>query len=197
MTNATIRCPSTWCAPVACPPQLPFRCWCRLLFDCCGIFIKWRSPKTKAAPLSLFFDASHFAPPSEHTNDSERKPHSLRPTYGVGEQRRHDLVVPLLYPWRVRAKPLVGRVSSLSCWLSCLCGCCGKATFSFYTGSKTKLAKPKWPTYAPSFYKICAQRQQIYQCWAQTVTIFWFAPRVNIVVQSIVCWIYEGAKSVQ
>ncbi len=43
---------------------------------------------------------SHFAPPSEQTNNSGRKPDRSRPACGVGWRRRHDFVAPLLYPWR-------------------------------------------------------------------------------------------------
>jgi len=30
------------------------------------------------------------------------------PAHGVGERRRHDLMAPLLYPWRERAKAAGG-----------------------------------------------------------------------------------------
>jgi hypothetical protein len=46
-------------------------------------------------------------PPSEQTKESELEPDGLRPAYGVRERRHHDLVVPLLYPWRERGQ---------SCW---------------------------------------------------------------------------------
>ncbi len=86
------------------------------------MLIKRRPPKAKAPPLSLLFDASYFASQSEQTNDSKRNPDSLWPAHGVGERRRHDLVVPLLYPWRDRGKIhcKVGWHGS-SCWLLCLC----------------------------------------------------------------------------
>ena len=52
-------------------------------------------PKAQASPLSdLFFDPSHFAPPSEQTDDSVPNPDSLRPPHDVGNQRRHDLMAP-------------------------------------------------------------------------------------------------------
>jgi hypothetical protein len=87
--------------------------------------IKRRSPKAKAPPLSLLFDASYFASSSKQTNDSEHNPDSLRPAHGVGEQRRHDLVAPLLYPWREMGQSCwrVGWHGS-SCWLLCLCVLC-------------------------------------------------------------------------
>jgi hypothetical protein len=86
------------------------------------ILIKQRPPKAKAPPLSLLFDASYFASPSEQTNNSERNPDGSRPAHGIGEQRCHDLVVPLLYPWRERGQSRwrVGWHGS-SCWLLCLC----------------------------------------------------------------------------
>ncbi len=89
------------------------------------ILIKWWPPKAKASPLSLLFDASYFASPSKQTNDSERNPDSLRPAHGVGERRRHDLVVPLLYPLgeRGQSRWRVGWHGS-SCWLLCLCVLC-------------------------------------------------------------------------
>jgi hypothetical protein len=52
-------------------------------------------PKAQASPLSnLFFDPSHFTPPSEQTDASVCNPDSLRPAHGVGDQRRHDLMAP-------------------------------------------------------------------------------------------------------
>jgi hypothetical protein len=98
------------------------------------ILIKRRPPKAKAPLLSLLFDASYFASPSEQTNDSECNPDSLRPAHGIGEQWRHDLVVPLLYPWRERGQSRwrVGWHGSL-CWLLCLCVLC----FLFCASSKT------------------------------------------------------------
>ncbi len=97
------------------------------------ILIKRQPPKAKAPPLSLLFNASYFASPSEQTNDSERNPNGLRPAHGIGERRRHDLVVPLLYPWRDRGQSCwgVGWHGS-SCWLLCLCVLC----FVFCAASK-------------------------------------------------------------
>ncbi len=89
------------------------------------ILIKRQPPKAKAPPLSLLFDASYFASPSEQTNNSKRNRDSSRPVHGVGEQRRQDLVAPLRYPWGKRGQSLwsVGWHGS-SCWLLCLCVLC-------------------------------------------------------------------------
>ncbi len=97
------------------------------------IFIKRRPPKAKAPPLSLFFDASYFASPSEQTNDSDRNPNGLQPAHSIGERWRHDLVASLLYPWRERGQSprRVGWHGS-SCWLLCLCVMC----FVFCAASK-------------------------------------------------------------
>jgi hypothetical protein len=61
---------------------------------------KWQPPKAKAPPLYLLFNASYFASPSKQTNNSKWNPNGLRPAHGFGERRHHDLVAPLLYPWR-------------------------------------------------------------------------------------------------
>jgi hypothetical protein len=74
----------------------------------------------KAPPLSLFFDASHFAPPSKQTNDSERKTDGSRPAYGIGERGRHDLVAAALPMERERAKPLGVGWHGSSRWLLCV-----------------------------------------------------------------------------
>ncbi len=60
------------CIPPQVPPRslLTFHCRHQLLFDCCVQFNKLRPPKAKAPLPSLFFDASHFAPPSKQTNSS-------------------------------------------------------------------------------------------------------------------------------
>ncbi len=107
------------------------------------ILIKQQPPKAKAPLLSLLFDASYFASPSEQTNNSERNPNSSRPVHGVGEQWRHDLVAPLLYPWSERGKShwRVGWHGS-SCWLLCLCELCfvfcaptnNQTTVPFFSG---------------------------------------------------------------
>jgi hypothetical protein len=68
--------------------------------------IKRGPPKAKTPPLFLLFDASYFASPSKQTNNSKRNPDGLQPAHGIGEQRLHDLVVPLLYPWRERGQSL-------------------------------------------------------------------------------------------
>jgi hypothetical protein len=85
------------------------------------ILIKRRPPKAKAPPLSLLFAASYFASPSKQTNDSKRNPNGSRPAHGVGERRCHDLVAPLLHPWRERGQShwRVGWHGS-SFWLLCL-----------------------------------------------------------------------------
>ncbi len=72
------------------------------------ILIRGQPPKAKAPPLSLLFDASYFAPPREQTNDNKRNPEGSWPACGVVEQRRHDLVAPLLYAWRERVQAAGG-----------------------------------------------------------------------------------------
>jgi hypothetical protein len=69
--------------------------------------------------------ASYFASPSEKTNNSERNSDGLQPAHGIGEWWRHDLVAPLLYPWRERGQSRwrVGWHGS-SFWLLCLCVLC-------------------------------------------------------------------------
>jgi hypothetical protein len=110
-------------------PSLPFSpmhpltltpSFIRLLF----ILIKRQPPKAKASPLFLLFDASYFTSPSKQTNNSERNPYGSWPAHGVGEWRHHDLVAPLLYPWRERGQSRwrIGWHGS-SCWLLC-CVCC-------------------------------------------------------------------------
>jgi hypothetical protein len=98
------------------------------------ILIKRWPPFAKAPPLSLLFDASYFASPSKQTNNSKRNPNGSQSAHGVGERRCHDLVAPLLYPWRERWQShwRVGWHSS-SCWLLCLCVLC----FVFCAASKT------------------------------------------------------------
>ena len=72
------------------------------------LLTKRRPPKAKTLPPSLFFDGLHCNAPNEQTSDSEHKPDSSRPAHGVGKRRRHDLMAPLLYPWRERAKATGG-----------------------------------------------------------------------------------------
>jgi hypothetical protein len=98
------------------------------------ILIKRRPPKAKAPPLSLLFDASYFASPSKQTNNSERNPDGLWPAHGIGVRWHHDLVAPLLYPWRERGQShwRVGWHGS-SWWLLCLCVLC----FVFCAASKS------------------------------------------------------------
>ncbi len=73
-------------------------------YSVCGA----RPPTAKAPPLSLFFYASYSPLPSKQTIDSERKLDGSRPAYCVGERRCHDLVVPLLSPWRERGQSRLG-----------------------------------------------------------------------------------------
>ncbi len=103
------------------------------------LLIKQRPPKAKAPPLSLLFDASYFASPSKQTNNSECNRDSLRPAHGVGEWRRHDLVAPLLYPWRERGQSCwrEGWHGS-SCWLLCLCVLC----FVFFAPTDDQMTVP-------------------------------------------------------
>ncbi len=116
------RPPHTFQLGLASSPTHPLRStpssiW--LLF----MLIKRRPPKAKAPPLYLLFHASYSASPSEQTNDSERNPDGSRPAHGIGEQRHHDLVAPLLYPWRERGqRQLRVRWHGSSCWLlNCVC----------------------------------------------------------------------------
>jgi len=68
------------------------------------ITIKQRPSNAKAPPSLYLFNASHFSPPNERTNDSKRKLNGSQPVYGGGERRRDDLVAPLLYPPKVRGQ---------------------------------------------------------------------------------------------
>ncbi len=113
------------------------------------ILIKQRPPKAKAPPRSLLFDASYFASPSKQTNNSECNPDGLRPAHGIGERWRHDLVVPLLYPWREggQSRWRVGWHGS-SCWLLCLC----VLGFVFCAASKT--IRCSWVSPYLIFWKI-------------------------------------------
>ncbi len=106
------------------------------------ILIKRWPPKAKAPPLSLLFDASYFASPSNQTNNSERNPNGSRPAHGVGERWCHDLVAPLLYPWRERGQShwRVGWHGS-SCWLLCLCVLC----FVFCAPTNDQMTVPFFP----------------------------------------------------
>ncbi len=83
------------------------------------ILIKQRPPKAKTPPLSLLFAASYVASPSKQTNDSKRNLDGSRPAHGVGERQRHDLVAPLLHPWREMGQSR-WRVGGMAC----LVGCC-------------------------------------------------------------------------
>jgi len=79
---------------------------------------KGGSFKALASPLfALFFNPSHFDPPSKQSNNSKCKSDGSQPAHGAGEQWRHDLMAPLLYPQREREKLLSG--ASLS-WLLCV-----------------------------------------------------------------------------
>ncbi len=78
--------------------------------------------------------------------------------YSFGEPRCQDLGALLPYQWR-RAKPLdrVVVAAHFDCCV-CICGCglCEGLTFSYHTGRKSTSAKAQWPTFAHSYYKICA-----------------------------------------
>jgi hypothetical protein len=69
-------------------------------------------------PPSLFFDGLRCNAPNKGTNDSECKPDGSRPAHGVGERRRHELMAPLLYPWREsEGKADESRVAAA--WVGC------------------------------------------------------------------------------
>jgi hypothetical protein len=120
------------------------------------------------------------------TNDSERGPNSSPPSHGVGEWRRHDLVAPLLYPWKERGRSRFRRVGlGSSCWLSCdvlvcVCVCVCVCVFfwpvSYLSGRKSIQPKLKWPIFASSFQKICAQRQPISMLGAHRHNLLMCAP---------------------
>ena len=79
--------------------------------------VKWRRSKALVSPLfALFFNPSHFDPPSKQTDDSKCKSDGSRLAHGVGKQRRHDLMAPLINPSRESEKPMSGSSSS---WLLC------------------------------------------------------------------------------
>ncbi len=110
-------------------------------------------------PLSLFFDASHFAPPSKQTNNSEHKLDGSRPAYVVGEQRRYDLVVPLLYPWRERGQSR-WRVGRWQLMLVVVCGCVGLwlaveyPIFTHFVEYSTQPDQTHHQTFSPPSIKI-------------------------------------------
>ncbi len=127
------------------------------------ILIKQWPPTAKAPPLSLLFDASYFASPSKQTNNSERNPERSQHAHGVGERRCHDLVVPLLYPWRERGQSRCRvRWHGSSCWLLCLCVLC----FVFCAASKNN----------PVFLSVCPSPYLIF--WKMKIMsyVFWRVP---------------------
>ncbi len=73
---------------------------------------KQRPPKAETPSLSLIFDRSRFGAPSKRTSRGDCKPATGRLLWTHGESWRQDLGVPLLYPWRERAKLLEGRVAA-------------------------------------------------------------------------------------
>ena len=100
----------------------------RLPFDCCVFSLKGGHLRPRRPPSLYFLIRSLQPPPKKQTNDSKRDRDSSPPPYGVGEWRRHDLVAPLLYPWRERGRSRFRRVGlGSSLWLVvvcvCLCGC--------------------------------------------------------------------------
>ncbi len=118
------------------------------------ILIKRQPPKANAPPLSLLFDASYFASPSKQTNDSKCNPNSLQPAHGIGEQQHHDLVAPLLHPWKERGQSRwrVGWPTYLvSCcvWLCVLCFVFCAASKKLHTTRKIMTGKKGtvvWPS---------------------------------------------------
>ncbi len=93
--------------------------------------IKRRPSKAKGPPISLFFSSINIPPQTT----GNRPPQTFRPglasspthplAHGVGERRRHDLVAPLLYPWRERGQSRWrvegGTAHLVGC---CVCVCC-------------------------------------------------------------------------
>ncbi len=134
----------------------------RLPFDCCMFSLKGGDLRPRRPPSLYFLIRSLQPPPKKQTNDSKRDRDSSLPPHGVGEWRRHDLVAPLLYPWRERGWSCFRRVGlGSSWWLSfdvLVCVCIFFWPLSYLTGRESKL---KWPIFASSFHKICAQRQPI------------------------------------
>ncbi len=111
--------PLTRSASVVRLPRIPsiFHANFYLVVMCWIVTLRPRQP-----PLTLFFDPSLYAPPNEQINDSKCKPNGLQPAHGFGEQQCHDLMVPLLYPWREREKPQESMVAVA--WVGCCCVCC-------------------------------------------------------------------------
>ncbi len=75
------------------------------------VFINRQPPKAKALPSSLFFDGACVGSPNTGTNHDAAKPDRARLEPAYGKRQHHELAAPLPYPWRVRAKPLEGRVA--------------------------------------------------------------------------------------
>ena len=78
------------------------------------------------------------------------------------------MVAPLLYPWKERGRSRFRRMglgsSCFGCRVMCLCVCVCFFFFwpvSYLSGRKSIQPKLKWPIFAPSFQKICTQRQPI------------------------------------
>ena len=74
--------------------------------------IEQRPFKAGAPPISYFFDGRHFGAPNKRTKCSARKPGSRMPPQAHGKPWRRDSGPWRMLPWRGRAKPLGGRVSS-------------------------------------------------------------------------------------
>ena len=55
--------------------------------------------------ISIFYDACVVAP-NKGTRNSTATPNGMRFACTYGELQRQELVAPLLYPWRYKAKPL-------------------------------------------------------------------------------------------
>ncbi len=89
--------------------------------------IEQRPSKTGATPISNIFDGCHFGTPNKGLNAVRRVREPGRLHAAHGEPGRCDSGPSRMYPWRGRAKPLGGRVSSAAHLVSCafvLCMCC-------------------------------------------------------------------------
>ena len=90
------------------PPQYLPHSKRQLLVGCCVFPTKRRPPKAENPPPSLFFDGLHFSTQNKGTNCGAAKPDGARLAWAHRERRRHELVAPLAYPWRERAKAAGG-----------------------------------------------------------------------------------------
>jgi len=81
---------------------------------------KWRPPKAKTPPLSLFFDGLHFGAPNKGTNNGESATDAASLVWAHREQRRQDLGPWRLLSWRERSKAAEGYGGGGSCWLLCV-----------------------------------------------------------------------------